>query len=126
MPNNDSAGGGTSLRRPTRIITNSARFNIGLLVATPGAMVLLAHTGFSAVTLVGRHIQGDWGDLDKTDAASNEYALHRGMRLLSIYRLVDPLILAVTDEAKRCDLPTIWIVTEGNRKITTLMRPEDY
>lgn len=121
-----SLAGGSPLKQPTLIITNSARFDIGLLVATPGAMVLLEHTGFSAAALVGRHMLGDWGDCGKEDAASNEYAVNRRMRLLSVYRLVDPLKLAATAQDKRSDLATIWIITEADRSVTTLLRPEDY
>lgn len=127
MTTNNSAGG-PPLRRPTLVISNSARFDIGQLVATPGALALLEQTGFSAAALVNRHIHGDWGDLDKADAANNEYALKHGMPLVSIYRLVDPLRLAITAEENRWDLPTIWIFTEGqgDRRTTSILRPEDY
>jgi hypothetical protein len=45
---------------------------------------------------------------------------------MSVYRLVDPVKLANTPRNKRSDLPTVWIITEADRSVTTLLLPEDY
>lgn len=117
-----------SMRPPTPvlIITNTARFALGQIVATPGALSLLQTMGFSAAALIGRHVHGDWGDSCPEDAATNEFAVTRRMRLMSVYRLVDPVKLAATPRSKRSDLPTVWIITEADRSVTTLLLPEDY
>ena len=44
----------------------------------------------------------------------------------SVYRLVDAERLQQTPQDKRSSLPTIWIITEANRSVTTLLLPEDY
>ena len=44
---------------PTIIYSNNARFPLGQIVATPGALELLQETGFSAAALISRHVQGD-------------------------------------------------------------------
>lgn len=111
---------------PTIIYSTTARFLLGQIVATPGALELLQKTGFSAAALISRHMHGDWGDLCNEDRAENEVAATRRLRILSCYRLVDAERLAATPTEKRSSLPTIWIITEADRSATTLLRPEEY
>lgn len=111
---------------PTIIYSNTARFPLGQIVATPGALELLQETGFSAAALISRHVQGDGGDLCEEDRAENEFAVTRRLRILSCYRLVDAARLAATPTDKRSSLPTLWIITEADRSVTTLLRPSDY
>ena len=113
------------------IYSNAARFSMGQIVATPGALQLLQETGFSAAALLARHLQYDWGDLCKDDAALNAMALTDGSRIMSVYRLVDAEKLKATPRAKRADLPTVWVITDGTnengkREYTTLLLPGDY
>ena len=111
---------------PTIIYSNTARFPLGQIVATPGALELLQETGFSAAALISRHVQGDGGDLCEEDRAENEFAVSRRLRILSCYRLVDAARLAATPTEKRSSLPTLWIISEADRSVTTLLRPSDY
>ena len=111
---------------PTIIYSNSARFPLGQIVATPGALELLQKTSFSAAALVARHCHGDHGDICEEDRAENEFAATRRLRILSCYRLVDAERLAATPTEKRSSLPTIWIITEADRSVTTLLRPDEY
>ena len=111
---------------PTIIYSNTARFPLGQIVATPGALELLQETGFSAAALINRHAHGSWGDLCEEDRAENEFAASRRLRILSCYRLVDAERLAATPLEKRSALPTIWIITEADRSVTTLLRPDEY
>ena len=111
---------------PTIIYSNTARFPLGQIVATPGALELLQETGFSAAALISRHVHGDWGDLCESDRAENEFAVNRRLRILSCYRLVDAARLAATPTEKRSSLPTLWIISEADRSVTTLLRPSDY
>ena len=104
---------------------------MGQIVATPGALQLLQETGFSAAALLARHLQYDWGDLCKDDAALNAMALTDGSRIMSVYRLVDAEKLKATPRSKRADLPTVWVTTDGTnedgkREYTTLLLPGDY
>lgn len=87
-------------------------FTIGRLLATPGAIELLAERGLSPFEFVSRHRQGDWGDLDEEDVQANCAALTHGSRLLSSYRL---------DADTR-----LWIITEADRSVTTLLLPSEY
>jgi len=61
---------------------------------------------------LARHKLGDWGDLSIEDQVENELSLKAGYRLLSAY------------EAK--GLPKIWIITEADRSVTTILFPSEY
>lgn len=93
-------------------------FSLGRLVATPGALSALEHTGESPATFLRRHQRGDWGDLDVEDKRLNDEAVaHEGVpdqqsRVLSAYRLANG--------------SKIWIITEWDRSATTILLPEEY
>jgi hypothetical protein len=126
MTTNDTTIEDARSQTPATILTNAARFALGQIVATPGALALLERKGFSAVALISRHVHGDWGDCCAEDSATNELSLAEGMRVMSVYRLMDAERLAATPRDKRAALPTIWIITESNRSVTTLLLPEEY
>ncbi|MBK1719166.1 hypothetical protein [Thiocystis violacea] len=87
-------------------------FPLGRLLATPHAVQVLATHNVDTLSLLQRHVQGDWGELDPADVQANQDALHDGARLFSSYRL---------SEAVR-----VWIITEADRSATTVLMPEDY
>lgn len=69
--------------------------------------------GFVYNSLV-RHLKCDWGDLNKDDWGTNEIALKNGDdRLFSAY-------IDKETEVK------IWIITEWDRSVTTILFPSDY
>jgi hypothetical protein len=86
-------------------------FPSGRLVATPGALALLEQTNRS-LEFLSRHLRGDWGDLCQEDKTENELSLKYGFRLLSGYQ--------VTKTEK------LWVITEADRSVTTLLLPEEY
>lgn len=87
-------------------------FDLGQLVATPGALAALGKTGQNATEFLSRHVRGDWGDLPKEDKDENHLSLEKGFRLLSSYR---------TTAGDK-----IWVITEADRSHTTLLLPEEY
>ncbi|KVE69750.1 hypothetical protein [Burkholderia vietnamiensis] len=93
--------------------TNDPRFPMGRPVITPAAQATLEAAGIEGVALLARHMRGDWGDLFVDDATANELALLTGKRLLSSYILPD-------------GRSKIWIITEADRSVTTILRPEEY
>ena len=131
MTTNDTKTDEVHSQTPVTIITNSARFSLGQIVATPGALALLQATGRSAASLLARHMHGDFGDTCRDDSALNEIAITDGSRIMSVYRLVDAEKLKATPKQKRADLPTVWVITDGmsdagQREVTTLLLPGDY
>lgn len=108
------------------VFVNGAKFPLGQVVATPAALALLERHTFSSSALLNRHVRGDWGDLFDEDREGNEEALVDGNRLMSVYRLVDAQRIADTPLSKRDSFPTIWIITEWDRSVTTLLLPSEY
>lgn len=92
--------------------SGSPLFPLGQCVATPGAVNALNANGVTAIELLRRHQSGDWGDLDSQDKQANDAALQAGGRLLSSYNL---------NQREK-----VWIITEADRSITTVLLPEDY
>jgi hypothetical protein len=87
-------------------------FPSGRLVATPGALTLLEQTNKSPLEFLSRHLRGDWGDLCQEDKAENELSLRNGFRILSGYQV--------------SEIGILWIITEADRSVTTLLLPEEY
>jgi hypothetical protein len=91
---------------------DSARVDIGHPVITVAAKAALEAAGISPVLLLARHVRGDWGDLEPEDRLQNELGLLLGKRLLSSYVLPGQ--------------EKVWIITEADRSVTTVMLPSDY
>lgn len=87
------------------------RFELGRIVATPGAIELLGATGTDALALLQRHVSGDWGEVCKEDARENERSVRHGWRILSSYPV---------------DAEKVWILTEADRSSTCLLLPSEY
>ena len=58
-------------------------FDLGHLVATPGALAALEKSGQSPMDFLSRHVTGDWGELSEEDRKENQFSLEQGFRLLS-------------------------------------------
>jgi hypothetical protein len=88
-------------------------FYLGEIVATPGALEALSKADKDiGLEYINRHVTGDWGELCDEDKQVNQEALVHGYRLMSVY-----------------ELPTgvkIWIITEADRSVTTILLPEEY
>lgn len=88
------------------------KFPLGQIVATPAALALLEEHQVSPLDLLARHVSGDWGELPAEDAALNNVSLKTDGRLLSSY--------PIAPNTK------VWVITEWDRSVTTVLRPEDY
>lgn len=96
----------------------AARFDLGPIVSTPGALAALAACGADAFQYLRRHAAGDWGDLDETDKAANTAALQTGARIMSAYTLPDGQKLWVITDAEIDD--------NHHRQATTFLLPDEY
>jgi hypothetical protein len=104
--------------RPGKRTSLPPLFALGQIVATPGA--LEASPPDYLYRCLFRHSRGDWGNVCAEDAASNHEAVTEGLRILSAYPI---------DPAKPCKgfgENTLWIITEGDRSVTTFLLPEEY
>ena len=89
----------------------TAPLPLGRVLATPGAVKLLMEIGEDPFGYIARHAAGDWGELCAFDRRQNEIALREGYRVLSSYEV----------PAGR-----VWIITEADRSVTTILLPEEY
>lgn len=98
--------------RPTPRPATSALFPIGELIATPGALSLLERHRINPLSLLGRHLQGDWGNVPDEDRAANDNAVALGNRILSSYPLGEQ--------------DKVWIISEHDRSSTCILLPSEY
>ena len=87
------------------------RFQLGSVVSTPGALQLLSKHEVSAFALLALHQSGQRGDVPPDDARANDQALIVGARVLSAYVV---------------GRDRLWIITEADRSVTTMLLPEEY
>ena len=93
-------------------IVSPPKFSPGEIVSTPGALAAMESYQCLPITLLARHLAGDWGSLPVEDVQLNDLALKSEGRLLSSY-LIGPNT-------------RIWIITEWDRSVTTFLLPEEY
>jgi hypothetical protein len=88
-------------------------FQIGTLVATNEVSVACQDSSFAngVRNAFSRHAKGDWGNLCNEDKELNNQALEDGTRLLSSYEV---------------NGQKIWIITEADRSVTTVLFPHEY
>jgi hypothetical protein len=87
-------------------------FDSGFIVRTPGALLALIEAQVTESRLIERHLSGDFGELCDEDLASNRDAIREGGRILSRYRVNAQQI--------------VWVITEADRSVTTLLLPSEY
>ncbi len=87
------------------------RLPLGRVVATEGALRAMAEAGEDPISYLARHAAGDWGELCPHDHRENERSLRHGMRVLSSYPVGEG---------------RVWVITEADRSVTTILLPEEY
>lgn len=93
-------------------VSKKPAFELGQIVATPGALAALKKAGQQPGEFLTRHVNREWGDIPDEDRRENEYSLEHGFRLLSAYK---------TNAGDR-----LWLITEADRSVTTILLPEEY
>jgi len=93
------------------------KFALGKIVITPGAIAALSKSQENPKIFLERHQGGDWGDLCDEDKQSNNEAVanegdpEKQQRVMSVYSV---------KETK------LWIISEWDRSVTTLLLPDEY
>lgn len=86
----------------------------GTLVATRGIADEMENNPAFAREIsaaFGRYLRQDWGDLCQEDAELNDQSIKIGERILAAYP---------TSKGK------VWIITEWDRSVTTILFPSEY
>ena len=60
---------------------------------------------------LARHCMGDWGEISESDKRENNFSLDKHLRLFSVYKK---------------DKFVIWVITEADRSVTTILFPSEY
>lgn len=100
------------------------QLELGQVVMTAGvAAKVEADTAFHELILkcLHRHQNGDWGDTCAEDKKVNDDALKHGQRVLSAYTIDES-----KGKSKGFGDNTLWIITEWDRSVTTILFPEEY
>lgn len=92
-------------------MTKLPLFALGQVVSTSNALRFAEAEQIDLLALLARHHTGDWGDVCEEDRESNEEALVMQLRILSSYQFAKD---------------SIWIITEADRSVTTILLPSDY
>jgi hypothetical protein len=58
-----------------------------------------------------RHANCDWGEISESDKVENDFSLDKHLRLFSVYKK---------------DKFVIWVITEADRSVTTILFPSEY
>jgi hypothetical protein len=88
------------------------RFRLGRVVGTPVAVQAIVEAGQTPDFFLRKHVAGDWGDCCEEDRQVNNDALKHGGRILSVYTTLKGV--------------RIWIITEYDRSVTTVLLPDEY
>ncbi|HKR38409.1 MAG TPA: hypothetical protein VJU59_01820 [Paraburkholderia sp.] len=86
-------------------------FHPGKLLLSPAAFATLRANSVPVISVVLRHIAGDWGIVSEDDKRQNDVSIATGLRLISIYRLPDQT--------------RILVITEWDRSNTAIERLDD-
>ena len=91
-----------------------SKFELGQTVMTRGiqeALEVNTLTNRDIQSVLAKHHSGDWGDLEQEDKQMNDDAIVNGDRILSAYQIRGL---------------KLWVVTEWDRSVTTVLLPEEY
>lgn len=95
---------------------NTPKFDLGQIVMTASMAEEMDRDPvfyFFVTESLERYMQCDWGDTCENDKKSNDDALKNEDRILAVY------IQPETDTK-------IWIITEWDRSVTTILFPHEY
>ena len=88
-------------------------FQLGNLVMTSGVSNWIDNieTHKKVVDCIRRHQSRDWGEVDEEDCETNNFSIKNDLRVLSSYTINNQ---------------KIWIITEADRSVTTVLFPGEY
>ncbi len=96
----------------------SDKFSLGNIVATPGALAALRAAGQAPMHFLQLHASGAWGDLGREDREANERAIAHENDPEERERIVSSYQTRMGSK--------LWVITEHDRSVTTLLLPSEY
>ena len=105
----------TQDREETKVkcyVCTAVPFSLGKVVYTQGIQQLLDNNvGVNLSIYLQRHQNGDWGETCIEDKITNDEATKTGERVISSYTICEQ---------------SVWIITERDRSVTTILLPCEY
>lgn len=98
--------------QPKREPVPDILFDPGDIAITTGALLTLTVSNRHVAQYLSRHLEGDWGDLPEEDVEQNRRAIAGQGRVFSAYNL---------ESGSR-----IYVITEWDRTLTTVLLPSEY
>lgn len=86
------------------------KFRLGRTVATPGVLDAIGTAGVTYLLML--HASGNFGDICESDRAINAWAIRNGERVVSEYEKMFP--------------QKVYVVTERDRSVTTVLLASEY
>ena len=90
----------------------AARFPLGRLFLTPGAIEALAESEQMPQEFINRHVRLEQGELCDEDHRENLFSIDKSLRIFSAFKTGKGIKL--------------WVITEADRSATTLLLPGEY
>jgi hypothetical protein len=90
----------------------AVRYPLGQLCATPGALEALTEARQSAQEFFNRHARLEQGELCDIDHKANLVSVNKPLRIFSAFKTARGVKL--------------WIITEADRSVTTVLLPDEY
>jgi hypothetical protein len=124
-------GGGAILKLQREL--EGARFPLGRVTITGGAVAALADAGGHAASFLARHVRGDWGEngsFEQIELTENEQ--RRGWEATDDARKVNKWNLLNKRDTLLSEYTTslktrLWVITQlAGCGVTTVLLPEEY
>ncbi len=96
------------MNQPTRL---KPLFRPGRLLVAPDVLTALRANGIPVVSVLLKHVAGDWGTVSDEDYEQHDLSISAGLRIISLYRLPDQ--------------SRILVITEWDRSNTTIEHLDD-
>ena len=90
--------------------STNEKFELGRIVILRGVIAEIPREEIDLA--LQRHRVGDWGEVCEEDAATNDRAVRKDLSIMSVY--------------KSKGGTEFWIITEGDRSVTTILLPDEY
>lgn len=75
------------MNQPTRL---KPLFRPGRLLVASDALTALRASGIPVISVLLRHVAGDWGTVSDEDRQQNDLSISAGLRLISLYPPAGP------------------------------------
>ncbi len=102
----------TTTAKADSTTTSAARFHLGRLFLTPGAIEALEEASQSPQDFINRHSRLEQGELCDEDHRENLFSVDKALRIFSAFK---------TARGEK-----LWVITEADRSATTILKPEEY